>query len=139
DLRTGQIVQVQICVTGQQPVTANGKVVAKRPKSMGGQPAGVWLQLDAAEAEALRRILEIGEGEAASLTVRGSPRFDVSLPVLVDKPTRMPLPTKYVSAGGVCLAGVLPLPVGQTIRLTLEFLDQPITVFAKTAWRRDEA
>lgn len=139
ELSTGQTVQVQINVSGHEPLTATGKVVAKRPRSVAGQAAGVWLQFDAGEADALRRLLEIGEGEGASLTVRGSPRFEASLPVLIDKPIRMPLRTKNVSAGGVCLAGILPLPVGQTIRLTLEFLDQPITLFGKIAWRRDEA
>lgn len=139
DFRTGSEVALEIRFgTADTTLSARAKVVAKRPKGSSRQRAGVWVQFSPAQAELLRQTLQIDEGEGAYVTARAGPRFDCNLPVLVDKPVRQPFRSRNISQEGICLGDVLAVPVGQTIRLTIEFAELSVVVYGKVAWRRDE-
>jgi DNA-binding response OmpR family regulator/Tfp pilus assembly protein PilZ len=139
DFATGAEVEISITIGGiAEPVRTVGKVVAKltRQGAGGSQPPGVFVQLLDAQVEALRQVIHVESGEAAQITSRSQARIRCNIKVMVDKPINRALRTRDISRGGVCLEGALPVPAGQTVRLSLEFDDGPILVFGKVAWVR---
>ncbi len=141
ELRAGADVEIQILV-GDDPVAvrSRGKVAAFRTRRGAGRlgTPGVWVQLAEAEAESLRRAVDIEKDDADRTTVRLHRRMRISLRVFVEKPITRTLRTVGISPGGVCLASLLPTPMGQTLLMNIEFGSNTIPCYGKIVWRRED-
>ncbi len=135
---TGSTVNIHIVFDDNADViNTSARVVGRRAHHQ-GQREGLWLEFDEAAIHTMRQRLEIAEGGGAQVSTRSKARLARSLPVMVDKPFRMPFRTKNIGFGGLCLAGVLPAPRGQTLRLNIDFATGSLQVFGKLMWRDDD-
>lgn len=136
---TGTEVDLSISFADSPDTVATvARVVGRRAKHA-GQREGLWLEFDGAASDTMRRQLKIGDGGGLQVSARGKARLARKLPVLVDKPIRMPFRSQNIGFGGLCLAGVLPAPTGQTLRLNIEFPRETLQVFGKLVWHDDDA
>ncbi|MCA9423362.1 MAG: response regulator, partial [Nitrospira sp.] len=136
----GAQIPLEIHIAGDpQPIKTQAKEVGTR-RGRGSGPAepGVWVQIDDANLAAIRSYLEFSDGDGQYLTVRNTPRHKYGLFVEVEKPITRSSRTRDISEGGMCLDGVIPVSVGQTVRVLIHFEAEVIGVFGRVAWCNTE-
>lgn len=104
-----------------------------------GQPAGVYVKVDAASLERCRAVVA-DHDESARTAGRTEPRIDCDLPTRVVSPVAMAhAATKSLSASGLTLRTPQPLTSGETVTLAMQLNDGSELVFsAQVMWSRRE-
>ncbi len=137
--RAGVEVDVLIAIgTGGEPHMCRGKVLGQRAKGSGGRSAGVWIRFERKQLDTVEKSLGALPLSIGMITGREFYRVAARLPITLDKPMVHACETVDISAGGLCLDGLLSWPLGQTVRLSMKIGGESLRIFGRVAWRGEE-